>query len=335
VNIKSLLSGKERILILGHHNADPDAICSMYAFSEIFKVINEKGTFVMACDDVSRLSKQVIKTFIPEASFSNETDGDFDFVVVLDSNSKLQLGSQFADYLQDPSKVLVIDHHAPNPAINELSDHVIVGDDRSSTCELMFYIFENLEIIPSKVVSQLLFTGLLFDTRRFLYGNIDTLKVAIRLIELGADFDASVNSLMIVPDRSEKIARLKSAGRLRIHDIDGWIVVTSKAGAFEASVCRGLIDLGADVSIVGGKPSEKVVRLSSRSTRRFYAETGVNLGCDVMEPLGELIDGKGGGHPNAAGANGVRNRDEAITHAVELIRAAIKNKTSEQEGVDR
>ena len=46
-----------------------------------------------------------------------------------------------------------------------------------------------------------------------------------------------------------------------------------------------------------------------------------------MEPLGDIIDGKGGGHANAAGANGTKNLSAALDKAVELIRAAVETKT--------
>ncbi|MFX1264814.1 MAG: DHHA1 domain-containing protein, partial [Promethearchaeota archaeon] len=143
---------------------------------------------------------------------------------------------------------------------------------------------------------------------------------------------ACVNSLIIRPDRSERIARLKAAGRLNVHTFDDWIIATTKVKAFEASACRGLIDLGADVAIVGGVTANGEVRLSSRSTRDFSTMTGVNLGTDVMEPLGELIGGEGGGHANAAGANGTRNRDDALERSIELIRAALEKKRNPMEG---
>ena len=114
-----------------------------------------------------------------------------------------------------------------------------------------------------------------------------------------------------------------------IHLFVEWIIATSVINAFEASACRGLIDMGADAAIIGGRPTKNKVRLSSRSTREFYDETNINLGSDVMEPLGMLIDGKGGGHANAAGANGTKNLSEALDKAVELIKTALENSTAE------
>ena len=185
-------------------------------------------------------------------------------------------------------------------------------------------MFEELDQPIDSDTANLLLTGMLFDTRRFFYADSNTLTAAIRLIAAGADYDECVRSLLIRPDRSERIARLKAAGRVKVHLVGDWIVAVSKINAFEASACRGLIELGADVSIVGGIPKKDTVRLSSRSTRAFSENTGINLGTDVMVHIGALIDGEGGGHANAAGANGKKNLEEALEKSLEIIRDKVE-----------
>lgn len=323
MSIKPLLEGADSVLIIGHQNADPDAVASVIAFSELYKNVNPAGTSVLACTDVSKLSQQVIDTFAPEIEIFKEPDTEPDLVVLLDTNSREQVNGVLMNYLNNPSKTLVIDHHEPNPAIDELASHVIQEPDSSSTCELLVGIFYEMEIEPSKMAANLLLAGLLFDTRRFFYTDKKTLLAAIDLIEAGANYEACVSSLIIRPERSERIARLKAAQRTKIHKIDEWVLATSIIGAFEASSCRGLISLGADVAIVAGKQATDSVRLSSRSTKEFYNKTGVNLASDVMEPVGQIIGGKGGGHPNAAGANGTGPLKKALNKSVELIKKAI------------
>jgi phosphoesterase RecJ-like protein len=136
-----------------------------------------------------------------------------------------------------------------------------------------------------------------------------------------------MRNVSIRPDRSERIARLKAASKANVHLLGDWVIATSTINAFEASACRGLLEIGADVAIIGGKPGKGKVRLSSRSSREFYDKTNINLGTDVMEPLGPIIDGKGGGHANAAGANGTKNLSAALDKAVELIRVAVGTNT--------
>jgi len=295
----------------------------MIAFSHLYKAINPEGKATLACDDTSRLANQVLSKLAPNIEVLEETDREYEFVVVLDTNRALQLGPKFGKYVADPSKVLIIDHHEENPQINEIADYTVVMSERSSACEVLVELYAQLNIPINTLSANLLLTGMLFDTRRFFYADQKTLEAAVGLIKCGADYNACVRALIIKPDRSERIARLKAAGRLVIHNIGEWVVVTAKIGAYEASACRGLIELGADVAVVGGKPSKGSVRISARSTQEFYKVTGINLGIDMMEPIGELIEGKGGGHPNAAGANGKRGRTKALARSVELIREAV------------
>jgi nanoRNase/pAp phosphatase (c-di-AMP/oligoRNAs hydrolase) len=212
--------------------------------------------------------------------------------------------------------------------VGTLADYRIVNSERFSTCEILVELFEDMNVKIGSEIANLLLTGILFDTRRFFYTDLITLQSAIRLVNYGADYDRCIKSLQIRPDRSERIARLKAASKSRVHLIGDWVIVSSTINAFEASACRGLLEMGADVAIIGGKPGKDVVRLSSRSTREFYDSTNINLGTDVMEPLGEIISGKGGGHANAAGANGTKNLNTALDKAVELIRTSIEGNSN-------
>lgn len=327
MSLKALLSNSNNPLIMGHQNADPDAVCAMLAFSRLYSAINPAGIPTLMADDLSRLSNQVITFFELKDTILEEPKTDFDLVILLDTNSIFQLGPDFQDIPSDKNKTIIIDHHEPTPEAESISDYRFIKNDRFSTCEIIVQLYDDLGVTIDSETANLLLIGILFDTRRFLYSDLQTLELVMELIRRGADYDRCIKSLQIRPDRSERIARLKAAGRLSVHLFGDWVVVSSSINAFEASACRSLIDMGADVAIIGGRPSKDVVRLSSRSTLAFHEQTGINLGSDIMEPLGELIQGKGGGHANAAGANGKKNLNKAIEKAVELIRLAIDKKS--------
>jgi phosphoesterase RecJ-like protein len=331
MNLRELLKDVKTPLIIGHQNADPDAVCAMIAFTRLYKTINPEGTASLIADDCSRLSNQILKIFAPTDVILTKSEEIHDFFVLLDTNSRFQLGPGLQDLLTVPDKTLVIDHHELNPEIDTIAKHQILQNEKSSTCEIMVDVYGDSEIDIDSETANLLLTGMIFDTRRFFYADSNTLSAVIRLIEAGADYERCVKSLLIRPDRSERIARLKAAGRVKVHLVGDWIVAISKINAFEASACRGLIELGADVAIVGGTPRKDAVRLSSRSTRDFFEHSGINLGTDVMSPIGAIIDGEGGGHANAAGANGKKDLDKAIAKSLEIIRSAIEGNTTSSE----
>jgi bifunctional oligoribonuclease and PAP phosphatase NrnA len=324
VNLRKLLSNSMNPLIMGHQNADPDAICSMLAFARLYKSLNPEGVVTMMADDLSRLSKQVMESLGFDDEILEVPSSNYDLVILMDTNSALQLGTDFQEIPTDPKKTIIIDHHEPNPEVESLATHRIIRSDRFSTCEILVDVFKDVEIEIDPNVANLLLTGIIFDTRRFFFTDLSTLQTSIKLVDAGADYEKCVKSLQIRPDRSERIARLKAASKTKVHLFGDWTIVTSTINAFEASACRALIEMGADVAIIGGHPAKNKVRLSSRSTRDFYDSTKINLGTDVMEPLGTIIDGKGGGHANAAGANGTKNLSAALDKAIDLIRAIIE-----------
>ncbi|MFX1481991.1 MAG: bifunctional oligoribonuclease/PAP phosphatase NrnA [Promethearchaeota archaeon] len=335
MNLRELLKDVRTPLIIGHQNADPDAVCAMIAFARLYLKINPDGSPTLIADDISRLSNQIVQHFAPDMEILSKSERTHDFYILVDTNSRFQLGPGLQDILTNPDRTLVIDHHELNPEIDMIATHQIL-QSKPSTCQILVEVFEEARIDISSNTANLILTGMIFDTRRFFYTDSDTFSAAIRLIEAGADYEKCVRSLLIRPDRSERIARLKAAGRVKVHLVGDWIVAISKINAYEASACRGLIELGADVALVGGNPKKDVVRLSSRSTRQFFEVTGINLGTDVMKPLGETIEGEGGGHANAAGANGTKNLDRAIERSLQIITTAIgaDEVTQEEEVVE-
>jgi nanoRNase/pAp phosphatase (c-di-AMP/oligoRNAs hydrolase) len=272
------------------------------------------------------VATQVIDRLGEGADIRSTVSGHFDLVVLVDTNSKYQLGPRLEQALTDPRHTLIIDHHEDNPNICLVAQNLLVRADKSSTCEMIADLFDGDDVSMDQGTANLLLAGMIFDTRRFMYGHVSAIRTGLKLIERGADYDHCLRSLIVRPERSERIARLKAAGRMQVHEIGQWVVATSKVSAYEASACRALVELGADVAVVGGSPSKDVVRLSSRSTNEFHNDTGVSLSADVMEKLGELIEGAGGGHANAAGAKGKKNLDRALAKSVELIREAIDAK---------
>ncbi|NWF95687.1 MAG: DHH family phosphoesterase [Candidatus Thorarchaeota archaeon] len=282
--LRELLRDTADILVVGHQNADPDAVASMVAFARLYRAVNATGKVTLASDDVSRIATKVLQTFAPDAVVLDSVDGEFDLVVMLDTNSPIQLGPSMCGVLRDPERTLIIDHHIEATNLASVASHSIVNSDRSSTCEIVAGLYEEMGVEMSPDTASLLLAGILFDSRRFLYADGRTLEVALRLIAAGADYQKCMSSLVSRPDKSERIARLKAVARMKSYYLGDWIVVTSVVNAFEASTCRAMIELGADVAIVGGKPSKDLVRLSCRCTNEFHEATGISMARDVMEP---------------------------------------------------
>ena len=62
-----------------------------------------------------------------------------------------------------------------------------------------------------------------------------------------------------------------------------------------------------------------------RCTREFNQLTTIHLGRDIAKPLGEYLQGMGGGHARAAGVNGKGHIVKALKRCLRLIKEKMPN----------
>jgi len=321
-----LLRKADSVLIIGHQNSDPDAVCSAYAFSAFAKKINHKlRSSFTSPGGVSKLSKQILRA-LPMTVESDPNLSDFKLIVTVDTNTLQQLG-EFRELVQKTTNPLImIDHHAPHADNTNIAQLVICEETATSTCEIILAMFKRMHIKLDRKVAQALLTGLLVETGHLAIGNRKTFKAAYQLIENGADPEDALRVTKQEMDDSERIARVKSAQRLRLERINHWIIATSQVGSYHASAARALIALGAHMAIVAGKRDDQLT-VSFRCTREFAQETGLHLGTNLASVVGEQMSGMGGGHATAAGANVKGEANEALKLSLKIINEFLHRKS--------
>jgi nanoRNase/pAp phosphatase (c-di-AMP/oligoRNAs hydrolase) len=191
---------------------------------------------------------------------------------------------------------------------------------------MILKMYKKLHITLTKAASQALFIGLLVETGHLTIATRDTFKSALELIEHGAEPEAAVAATRSTMEESERIARLKSAQRLRMERMGKWIIALSEVGSYHASAARALIALGAHMAVVAGKRNDELT-LSFRSTKEFASETGFHLGRDLASPLGTKMGGMGGGHATAAGVSVSGEVNQAFKLALQLTRDFLNSPT--------
>ena len=323
--VKSLIHKvmPRRILLLCHQNADPDALCSAFVFSKLLKRINpDSRTEIASPEGISKLSK-VVSDFLPIQVTTEHPDFSADVIVMLDTNTIKQLGSWEKNVRNMKAPLIVIDHHASHPETERLASITICDENASSTCEIIYKFFEELNIKPSKEEAEALFLGIAFDTKHFVLAKSSTFKVAAALVDAGVDAQMILSKLSLPTSFSERIARLKACRRMQIMRINNWLIVFSRVGSFQASAARALIGMGAHMAMVGGQKDDSL-QISIRSDPEFYKKTGFHLGRDLAKPLGEYFHGMGGGHSTAAGVNGMGDYEAAVKRAIRIIRKKLR-----------
>lgn len=328
-----LLRKSEAILIIGHQNADPDAVCSAYAFSVLARKLNRRlGVTFASPDGVSRLSKQILESLPIEATDSPNIS-ESDLIITVDTNTLQQLGNLKDAVIQSGKPLVMIDHHAPHPENAKTAAFVLCDETSTSTCEMILELYQKAHVRLNRSVARALLIGLLVETGHLSIATRRTFKSAYDLIEAGADPEEALILTRVTMDESERIARVKSAQRLRLERVNKWLVALSEVGSYHASAARALIALGAHLAVVAGKRDDELT-VSFRATHDFTSETKMHLGTDLANPLGLKMNGMGGGHATAAGANVKGEVNDALKFALTIVREFISRPLKPNTGIE-
>lgn len=312
------------ILLLCHHNADPDAVCSAYAFQNLLARCRPNVTAeIGAAQGLSRLSKHILKHIPITVNLRPEVE-KANAIVLLDTNTTQQLGHLAERVANARVPIIVIDHHAAHPQTEQIAKLCITSEEASSTCEIVYNFYKQLNIKPDLNEAKALFLGITFDTRHFVLANSSTFKAISELCDIGVNPQEELSSLALPMDFSERVARIKACRRARLMKVGNWIIALSHVSAYQASAARALVDLGAHMAAVAGQQNEKI-EISLRCTRDFNQVTGIHLGRDIAKPLGEYLQGMGGGHATAAGVNGTGHVEKGLKRCLRLVKEHLSN----------
>ncbi len=310
-----------KVALVLHQSADPDALGSAAALATLLSVHSKIHAELFA-ESLNRSAKNIADAFKLEIAPPEEL-ANHSTIVLVDLNNVEQMGDLKQYFSQKNVTTFCIDHHVPHKELATLAKYLLYDDQIRSTAELVLQLWQASGKALSAETATLLATGLVFDSRHFHIAINSTFDHFVTLLNHGADYALVLNLLSTLLDKSERIARLKAAKRVVIYDEFGLLIAVTLIRSYEASACRALIGIGADIVIACAAKKDEV-RISARCTDTVNHDWNLDLAKDVMEPLGELIGGAGGGHPTAAGANGKATSDHAVGLALQLLRKTLK-----------
>lgn len=281
----------------------------------------ETKTKIACPEGVSASTRQLLENLgieVPDGRLPEDTD----LAILVDTNTLDQLGQTAEKLLRTKTPVIVVDHHHPHPDTAKIASEMIVDESAAAAAEIVYKLSEASKIRLEKVEATALLAAMFVETKHFLLARKSTFNVAANLVGLGAD-PRRLSELLSSPvSRSERIARLKAAGRSQVVTLGQWIVVTSELGSYQSSAARALLGLGAHVALVAGEGKNRV-RVNMRATEEFYNKTGVHLARDLSIPLGKKLGGVGGGHPTAAGLSVPGQVQDVLKACLELFEQSI------------
>ncbi len=311
-DFRDLIRGHNRVLYLCHRNADPDAVGSAFALREAF------GGDIGAVEGVSRTAASLRSAMGADIEIDPSPQG-YDLVVVVDTAVGQQIGGfNLRDYA-------VVDHHRDRDLIESALFYIQRPAD--STAEIVWEILKRSDILPTREAALGLVVGIITDTGRFKHSGASSFRTVAEILErTKLEYAEALEVLSRVPtERSRRIAALRAASRAQIEWTDDWVVVSSEVGAFEGSSAMTLVEIGADVALVGGGHGD-VSRVSGRARR-----DAVLAGLDLAAIMGEVARGRGGdggGHRGAAALEAAGPLEDLLKECRRRVVEALKEKRS-------
>ena len=313
--------GGQCILVLCHHNADPDAAASAIVLADVLKHLGAQTTAGVS-ENLGLLSQSLLKAFGQKIAINPPLDADL--VVLVDTSSLEHLGKLGEQLKQKAPKLVVIDHHRPVEAMKQLASFYFVQEEFASESELILQLVRELGVELTSEWAYLLLAGIISDTGHFRLAKDQTFEAVNSLIKAGGDYRRVLGALKLPEDPSKRVAMLKAAQRLELRRVHGRLVVLSELGSFEGDAASMLVRIGADVAVVGSEDKGKV-RLCGRARQEIPKATGLHLG-ELMEELGKQFGGSGGGHAGAASMSGKGKLEEVKKYMFELLQQKLKPK---------
>ncbi len=302
-SIAAELSKGGRTVAVLHGNADPDAVASASAVKDAFGNVT-----IWTPGGIDRLAKILVAEMGIQVVESPESPPR-DRLLVLDTSGPEQLPAGL-----DLTDAIVVDHHSRNAKWDSAKTYY-TDDTKSSCAEIVIELVKAGDRRISRDTALALMLGMLTDTGTFKFARPATLKTFAGLMEEhGIHMDEVLDLLSVETDISERISQLRGGQRLKYWKVGEHIVAASQGSAFEASVCKGLIALGADIAFVGSQRGE-TFRISARATQAVVRK-GVHLG-KLLGDVGSETSNGGGGHPGAAGLTGKGDVEAILNISVE------------------
>jgi phosphoesterase RecJ-like protein len=289
--VETINSG-HRFLVASHVRPDGDAIGSILA---MYHALSDMGKDVVV---YNRDKTPEVYRFLPASEAIVHTIDSvdaFDAAILLDCSEMERVGDEVGR-IGAAGSIINIDHHVSNNGFSPLS---LVDAKASSTGEIIYGLIEMLGVTVTKDIATSIYTAVMTDTGSFCYSNTtsDTLKLAARLVERGADPRRIAENVY----ETKPLVQIKLMEEaLHTLEIDlgarmGSIVVTqgmlAELGALPEHT-EGLVDLvrsiaGVDVAVFYQEMSKNNFKASLRSK-----------GAIDVEKVAREFDG--GGHVNAS-----------------------------------
>ena len=207
-----LINKSHSWLITSHTRPDGDAVGCMKSFSNLAAQLGKKAQPILLSPP-ARWYQSIFDEPVPvlgnDIKIENIKTEQFDLIVIVDTNSYIQL-TEFDKWLKKSKiPVLVIDHHLTGDGLGTVE---IIDPAAAAAGEIVFDLFKYAGWKITPAIAEALFVAISTDTGWFRFDNTDSrvLNNAAELIALGVKVSEVYHKIF----QNYSQARLKLLGRM-------------------------------------------------------------------------------------------------------------------------
>lgn len=304
--LREIISGKERVLIMGHRLADVDsfgAAVGLYRIAvtldkQAYIVLNDVSTSLKPMVDLFKNHEEYEENMIVNSQQAVELAGSNTVLVVVDVNKPSI--TECPDLLRMCKSIVVLDHHRQGAEVIENATLSYVEAYASSTCEMVSeilqYTGDNIRITAAE--ADCMYSGIMIDTSNFMTKTgVRTFEAAAFLRRNGADV-TRVRKLFR-ENATEYKAKADAVSQAEIYR-NVFAISTCTSEDIESPTIVGAQAANELLNIKGVKASFVLTEYQNQIfvSARSIDEVNVQI---IMEKMG------GGGHLSTAGCqlNGI------------------------------
>jgi len=220
-----VLKDARRVLVTTHVRPDGDACGTMQALAQALRAIGKDVELLLLSpvpDWYAFLFDgpvSVLPNGIAPGQIDTGPYGDCDTVLIVDTNSYVQLPG-IEDWLkQSPRPVLVIDHHVTGDGLGTVE---LIDTTAAAAGEVVFDLLRHARWPITPAIAQALFAAIATDTGWFRFSNTDArlFRIAAELTQAGAQPDILYRRLYqnFSPQRFRLMARMLDSLELHFNN---------------------------------------------------------------------------------------------------------------------
>ncbi len=304
------LKKAKTVCVVGHKNPDADAIGSVCAMLGAIEQLGNTGIGVIG----QREAIDPALLHIPGAQHIRcvDTLPECDLIVVVDCGGLGRTGTLQPEVIADPSRVILVDHHASNRGFAGINLLVYMAE---STTTVLREWFRYLGVDITDDMAHALYAGLATDTGGFRWGRPQMHEFAQELVVHNLDIRTISKQLF----DGGSVADLQMLGKvladLRIEQAGPWTVLIALASHDRiAGHSLGAVDKIADT--IRGMSEAQIIVVPKEFQPGDWA---VSLRSDVIDVSMLARTLGGGGHVRAAGFSTFGTAEHVLAEVLNAI----------------